>query len=214
VVKQERAQQTRRELVDSAAAEFDRHGYAGTALARVVESAGTTMGALTFHFPTKHRLAEAVCGEGAETVRAALTRRPDTEPPGLQGVIDLTHALARLLEEEVVVRAAARLGRERRETAATWYAAWGPALQECLDHAQKADLPVSDTVRQAVAALVGHLVAGSEATQRANAAGAHRPAAREQLRWIWELVLTGALSAPKVQHLNPRGSDAAFGQAE
>ncbi|MGV9266406.1 TetR family transcriptional regulator [Kitasatospora sp. NPDC003701] len=71
-MKQERAQHTRRALLRAAAGEFDRHGYAGTSLSRVSRAAGVTMGALTFHFPTKASLADAVRADAVELTRAAV----------------------------------------------------------------------------------------------------------------------------------------------
>ncbi|MFF1793793.1 TetR family transcriptional regulator [Kitasatospora sp. NPDC058263] len=71
-MKQERAQHTRRALLRAAAGEFDQHGYAGTSLSRVSRAAGVTMGALTFHFPTKASLADAVRADAVELTRAAL----------------------------------------------------------------------------------------------------------------------------------------------
>ncbi len=63
--KKEQAARTRAVLVLAAANNFDRHGYDGTSLAAVCAEAGTTMGALTFHFRSKAVLAEAVADEGS-----------------------------------------------------------------------------------------------------------------------------------------------------
>jgi AcrR family transcriptional regulator len=191
VVKQERAQQTRLALLRAAAAEFDRYGYAGTSLSRITRAAGVTMGALTFHFPTKSALADAVRARAAATTRAAV------HPAAGRGPADLADVLLGLLENDPEVRAAARLTRERPEAPDNWYAVWAPAL--CGDPGDPepataldpddADLPID-------LALVAYcLVAGAEAVLRGEipAAGtAARPGeVRRRLHQAWRRVLSG-----------------------
>ncbi|WP_327678603.1 TetR family transcriptional regulator [Kitasatospora sp. NBC_00458] len=131
-MKQERAQQTHRALLRAAAAEFDEHGYAGTSLARVSQAAGVTMGALTFHFPSKAALADAVRADAAALTRAAVEAGTGQEPPGTEGVAELTDTLTRLLQEEPSVRAAARLTWEQPESAGNWHTGWSPDLRDRL----------------------------------------------------------------------------------
>lgn len=57
---QQRAERTRRRIVAAAAEEFAETGYPSATLHRIARGAGVTMGALTFHFPTKAALAQAV----------------------------------------------------------------------------------------------------------------------------------------------------------
>lgn len=54
---------TRRKLLEAAYREFYRRGYHGGSLSRIVESAGTTKGALFHHFPGKRALGCAVIDE-------------------------------------------------------------------------------------------------------------------------------------------------------
>ncbi|MFD5921429.1 TetR family transcriptional regulator [Kitasatospora sp. NPDC058201] len=131
-MKQERAHQTHRALLRAAAAEFDEHGYAGTSLARVSQAAGVTMGALTFHFPSKAALADAVRADAAALTRAAVDPDPGRTPPREEGVAELTDTLTRLLQEEPSVRAAARLTWEQPESAGNWHAGWSPDLRDRL----------------------------------------------------------------------------------
>ncbi|MFF1902326.1 TetR family transcriptional regulator [Kitasatospora sp. NPDC058218] len=142
-MKQERAQHTRRALLRAAAGEFDRHGYAGTSLSRVSRAAGVTMGALTFHFPTKASLADAVRADAVELTRAAVGAPAGGVPAGGGGegcgvpgpgggpgeVARLTDVLTRLLQEEPSVSAAARLAWEQPGAADNWYASWIPVLR-------------------------------------------------------------------------------------
>ncbi|MEU9115954.1 TetR family transcriptional regulator [Streptomyces sp. NPDC048483] len=202
-MRQERAEQTRRALIAAAGAEFDRHGYAGTSLARISATAGVTMGALTFHFPSKAGLADAVQAAGAATTRAALCRLAAQPVPALQSVIDLTHALAQLLAETVGVRAASRLSRERPGTCVTWRSLWLPALQDALaradaEHGPHAGLKDLET-------LVVYLVSGAEEVIRA---GGQSAGVRDQLTRIWAVALAGTPAPAARSALTPAGSGA------
>ncbi|MFE2726982.1 TetR family transcriptional regulator [Kitasatospora sp. NPDC059327] len=148
-MKQERAQHTRRALLRAAAGEFDQHGYAGTSLSRVSRAAGVTMGALTFHFPTKASLADAVRADAVALTRAAVGAAaggeggrsagggtpardgPGSADPGCGTgeVARLTDVLTRLLQDEPSVSAAARLAWEQPGSADNWYASWIPVLR-------------------------------------------------------------------------------------
>ncbi|MFJ4092281.1 TetR family transcriptional regulator [Kitasatospora sp. NPDC089913] len=176
-MRQERARQTRRALLCAAATEFDLYGYEGTSLARISRSAGVTLGALTFHFASKAALADAVRAEGA-----ALTGDGRAPDPGAGGLIDL---LARLLDEEPSVRAAARLSWERPESAGNWYTAWGPELRDRLARERSAVpagvAPVLDEVD--LETLAHCLVAGSAVLRRGIVPlGGGGPAAPEEIR--------------------------------
>ncbi|MDG4864680.1 TetR family transcriptional regulator, partial [Streptomyces sp. T-3] len=138
MTKQERASRTRSLLLDAAAVEFARHGYVGTSLNKICTAAMATVGALTFHFPAKNALAEAVCARGAELTRKTVAEATGAAGSPLRGVVDLTRALAGLLDEEPMVQAAARLSREQRDIRADWYDAWLPTVQDLLAEAGRA----------------------------------------------------------------------------
>jgi AcrR family transcriptional regulator len=181
---QERAARTRQVLVGAAAREFDRHGYAGSSLARISRSAGISMGALTFHFPCKEELAAEVRTQGHAATQAVVAQLAERREAPVQSVVSLTLALAGLLEQETVVRAAARLTREQPGDGPDWVSAWAPVIQERLRLSRH---------RATLAALAGHLVTGVEADARRQAAGADPAVGRSavQLARIWELVLRG-----------------------
>ncbi|MDY0813770.1 helix-turn-helix domain-containing protein [Kitasatospora purpeofusca] len=204
--------------MDAAATEFDLHGYEGTSLARISRTAGVTLGALTFHFPSKAALADAVRSEGAAVTGAAVPgaagggRRPD---PGVGGLIDL---LTRLLDEEPSVRAAARLSWEQPGSAGDWHAAWGPELRDRLARERSA-VPADDVSAGAAPVLdevdletLAHcLVAGSAALRRGIVRlGGAGPVAPEELRRrlqrLWQHAAAGAVtpagsSAPRLNRL-------------
>ncbi|MFD6550097.1 TetR family transcriptional regulator [Streptomyces sp. NPDC058398] len=192
-MRQLRAEQTRHALIAAAAAEFDRHGYAGTSLSRICKAAGTTMGALTFHFPTKGDLAEAVRAAGDEAALAALRPIAAVPHPGVQVVIDLTMELARLLERDVTVRAAGRLAQEGTADPAQRATGWVRVLRELLERARcEADgspVPCDKDLRD-MELLVAYLMAGAEASVRSGAAGGR---VSRELRDLWAFLRCGGL---------------------
>ncbi|MDT0615382.1 TetR/AcrR family transcriptional regulator [Streptomyces lancefieldiae] len=196
MVKQQRAARTREALVQAAAAAFDLVGYEAASLAHVSKSAGISMGALTFHFPTKETLATAVQVRGASTTRAATEHLRDRTERPLRTLIDLTLELARLLDEDVAVRAAARLTRECPRSAAPWTDEWLPTAKTLLEHAAKEELrPHADA--EALLTLTTHLVTGTEShIRRCALVPGERESAQEQLCRIWQLVLAGISRDP------------------
>ncbi|MGW5940595.1 ScbR family autoregulator-binding transcription factor [Streptomyces celluloflavus] len=192
MVRQERAARTRAALVRAAAEEIDRRGYDGTSLNKVISAAGISMGALTFHFSTKSDLADEVQSQGSHAARTVADHVTAGSGPALQAVIDLTLELARLLEEDPVVRSAARLARERPGSPA-WSAAWLPAVHSLLAQAQRDGQLHPAVLPETIAALVVHLVAGTETYARARsvATDTARASAVVQLGRIWQLALSG-----------------------
>jgi AcrR family transcriptional regulator len=188
-VRQERAEQTREALLGAAAAEFDRNGYHGTSLSRVCKNAGVTMGALTFHFPTKAELADAVQESGCRTTTRILGDYQRTAP-GLPTAAALTDTLVDLLQREPIIRAAARLSRERPDDSPDWYATWLPTLEH--------SLPRDPAGPASLAALVRYLITGAESALRqatdrhttTHGADAHHATTRRHLAWFWTAIAT------------------------
>ncbi|MEU2282464.1 TetR/AcrR family transcriptional regulator [Streptomyces sp. NPDC013178] len=201
MVKQERALRTRAAVITAASVEFDRAGYDGTTLARISKVAGISIGALTFHFPTKQELADAVQLEGRTVTLAALEGRAAETRPVLCQVVDLTLELARLMEEEPSVRSAIRLGRERPGTD-SWSQAWLPMVRELLDQAYVAGQLRESAPPADVVTLVEHLTNGAEAYIRSRiGAEAEFGSTVARLRRVWELALAGVSAdrpAPQV----------------
>lgn len=63
VVQQARAVATRAQIVLHAAEAFEKAGFAGASLGTILASAGTTKGALYFHFRSKEALARFIIAE-------------------------------------------------------------------------------------------------------------------------------------------------------
>lgn len=111
---QERAETTRRYLVESAARLFEERGYAGTSISDISALSGRTSGAIYFHFASKEKLAlavvEATLGTWPEMIAAARA----TAAPALDTLVSLSFAVARAFRDDVVVRAGSRLWMERK----------------------------------------------------------------------------------------------------
>ncbi|MFC7310325.1 TetR family transcriptional regulator [Streptomyces monticola] len=191
MVKQQRAARTREALVQAAATAFDCVGYEAASLAQVSKSAGISMGALTFHFPTKDQLAEAVQARGACVTRSAAEKITAEQGRPLRSAIDLTLEVARLLDEDVAVRAAARLTRECPQAATPWTSVWLPAIEALLCRASTDELrPGADP--QTVLTLTTHLITGTESyIRRCATLPEQRESAQDQLERVWRVVLPG-----------------------
>ncbi|GGZ46933.1 ScbR family autoregulator-binding transcription factor [Streptomyces subrutilus] len=127
--KQERAIQTRKEILRAAAVVFDASGFAGASINRILAEAGVTAGALYFHFKSKEDLA-----------RAVMTAQPDSILPwltsdGLQRLVDITLVWAHQLQTDVVLRAGVRLTSEQGSFGVrdvTPYQDWSRLMADCL----------------------------------------------------------------------------------
>ncbi|MFB7911271.1 TetR family transcriptional regulator [Kitasatospora sp. NPDC056076] len=164
MLRQARAEQTRSALIDAAAGQFARHGYAGATLARISQSAGVTSGALTFHFLTKEDLAQEVLRAGAAATSSALDEVQQLTTPGLAAVSRLTQLLAAFLQQDVRAHAAMRLAHECPGSQGAWEQAWRPALLHALELARAGG--TTDAELADIELLVAYLLAGAEAQLR------------------------------------------------
>ncbi|MFE7594672.1 ScbR family autoregulator-binding transcription factor [Kitasatospora sp. NPDC057512] len=150
MVKQERAGRTRQAVLLAAAETFARVGFEAASLVDISRRAGVSKGALYFHFVSKQALADGVRRASGREVGSAALRALRADGPALQGLIDFSHELARMLREDVVVRAGVRLGRQgpRRDGA-----------QEGPDGPSRRSAPVaSDVAWRSLTAVVHRLL--------------------------------------------------------
>lgn len=191
----ERTARTRAALLLAAAQVFDRHGYLGASLADIVDAAGTTKGALYFHFPSKEALAAAVVREQYDRWPPAVQRVQEAEPQPLQQLVRLSYEVARAFRDDVVVRAGVRLAAERSVIATELdrpYVGWITQVAALLQQAGDAgDLrPGLDPQRTAytvVAAFFGLQSVSDSLTGREDV--------EERVTALWEL-LGPALERP------------------
>ncbi|MFE6051225.1 ScbR family autoregulator-binding transcription factor [Kitasatospora sp. NPDC056446] len=203
MVKQERAGRTRQAVLLAAAETFAQVGFEAASLVDISRRAGVSKGALYFHFVSKQALADGVrCASGREVGSAAL-RALRADGPALQGLIDFSHELARMLREDVVVRAGVRLGRQapRRDDApdgppgppgpdATWRSLTA-VVHRLLDRAADAGELCSGVDRRAAAELLTAVAAG-QVLLAGEEADRPRP---EAVRRVWTAALPALVAA-------------------
>ncbi|MDJ0392634.1 TetR/AcrR family transcriptional regulator [Rhodococcus sp. G-MC3] len=141
MAQQERARRTRAAIVEAAAAEFARRGYAAASVNTILEGSNATKGAMYFHFQSKEDLARAVLSAALERYVAITEKwKGSTLHPYfvVHGIID---DIASGFQNDVVVRAEFRLIVEPEfysEVQTGAGQAWGKAGYELACRAQEA----------------------------------------------------------------------------
>lgn len=85
---------TRQRILDAAAAEFRRNGYASVTLKDIAARAGLRAGSLYYHFDTKEELVLAVLSAGVEAAAAATREAVDALGEGADPLARLRVAIA------------------------------------------------------------------------------------------------------------------------
>ncbi|MEV8236965.1 TetR family transcriptional regulator [Rhodococcus sp. NPDC077669] len=126
---QERAVRTRANILDGAATEFARYGYAGSSVTRILDNTSSTKGAMYFHFSSKQEIAAAVLDTAAAAYIAIATRwsTADGVPP-LDAIAGMVDDAAQAFDDDVALRAEARLSVEPDFHAHRASAAWEAAV--------------------------------------------------------------------------------------
>ncbi|MCX5387498.1 ScbR family autoregulator-binding transcription factor [Streptomyces sp. NBC_00083] len=203
MARQYRAVRTRQELIRSAAEIFDHSGYAEASIATISSRAGVSNGALHFHFKNKRALGQAVELAAAQALLHITGRVPLRHPAPLQLLVDTSHALARCLRYDPVLRAGFSLGND-----ATWqsdvklWEQWQDWIQLMLTVARDqgglgADVAIEDAVF-AIAAMV----AGLDALTRTGVDWD----AGEAVTRFWRLTLPQLAAETARAELRPGGS--------
>ncbi|PTR27605.1 TetR family transcriptional regulator [Rhodococcus sp. OK519] len=109
MVRQARAVATRQQIITGAARMFEQSGFEGASLGDIVDGAGTTKGALYFHFRSKDELARVVIEEQHRTSITSLHSISETGASALRQLVMLCHEMARQIVDDPVVRAGMRL---------------------------------------------------------------------------------------------------------
>lgn len=186
---------TRNHLIAVAGVEFDRNGYDGTSFSRLSRSAGVSIGALTFHFPTKAELAAAVEESGRSATRAVVEDITATEGAALDTASALILGLGRLIETDPVVRATARLTLERPGAGPEWRGCWLPEVGALLGRAAERGELRPDVDPRPVALLTAHLMGGTVVRVRHGRIRGPGTAVGE-LRELWRIICRGIAVPP------------------
>lgn len=167
-----RGQRTRQLILESTAEVFDKQGYAGATLNRLVESTGLTRGAFYFHFESKDALAVAIAEEQARCWQELRRQVESQERDPLRRLVTLICCTASVFRDDPTIRAASRLlldrgliERELPRTAPWWRDTIAGYLREADAEGQLRDLSflqLADTESfdgRGVDRLANHLVA-------------------------------------------------------
>ncbi|MBT2207464.1 MULTISPECIES: ScbR family autoregulator-binding transcription factor [Actinomadura] len=198
---QQRAIRTRQVILSAAAKVFEERGYTAARLGEIIERANVTKGAVYFHFQSKAELALAVMDEQRRFVPPSAPR-----PSPLQDTIDLTHRVARDLQENVVLRAAVRLVIEQGSFTMpnpSAYLMWVRSLRGLLDAARengdlRPEVDLDDVADLVVGALTGIQLMDQVLTGRS--------LFTLKITNLWRYLLPGLTTPERLAALRPEGS--------
>lgn len=194
--RQERAIKTRAAIVRAAAEVFDECGFAGASISKIIQRAGTTMGAMYFHFPSKEALAQAVMADQA----ADMIFEPGRD--GLQRLVEISMDVAHQPRTDVLLRAGVRLAVEQGAFGmqdGTAYQWWIDRFTEQLTAAREQGdlLPQVDE-----AACARMLVGAYSGTQLLSQIMTGREDLPEQVAALWRFVLPGIAEPEAISRLD------------
>lgn len=199
---QARAVATRNVVLVGAARVFERRGFAATTIADILEEAGVSKGAMYFHFDTKEALAREIIAFQA-TWRDDATISVDCP---VQHLIDLSHAFARALQHDPLVRASIRLTLERNtfQTAdPSPYDGWLTEVETLLQQAADMALLLEGVEPAVGAHLITSAVTG---TQLVSEATTGRTDLTNRITDMWRLLLPALVTPETLPSSMPGGS--------
>lgn len=196
VQQQQRAIETKEQLLSAAAEVFGRQGYRATTLNDILGSTNLTQGALYFHFKSKVGIAEEILRRQHELSNALGASFLQSGDGGLVSIVRLSGALAAQILTEPIVRAGLRLGTESAEDlpgAAAPYRDWIEMAHELLRRADtEGDLRPGLNL-EAAAELV---ISAFTGTQFVSAALSGSADLLERLERLWPVLLGGMAGDP------------------
>ncbi|MFE2109139.1 ScbR family autoregulator-binding transcription factor [Kitasatospora sp. NPDC059463] len=193
--KQERAVRTRETILRAAAQIFDEYGYSGSSVSKIINLAGTTQGAMYFHFKSKEELAKAVMDEQASDLDLP------GQPTGLRQLVRITLYLADELRENVLLRAGVTLAVEQGQLGLrdfTPYEMWAEQFRAELEAARVAGELLDDVVIEELAQVLVAAYTGSQIMSHLRTGRADLP---ERIVQLWWFLLPGVAPAPVVAEL-------------
>jgi AcrR family transcriptional regulator len=200
LARQDRAERTRNAILDAAAEVFDERGFNGASLSEILAKAGVTKGALYFHFASKEELAQALIEEQWSGLTGI-----DYTDPGLQTLIDMSHAFGHNLWKNVRVRASNRLVGEANFAAPApdVYRRWNGVIHDILKAAQaRGDIRKElDPERLSIwlgGAFLGVQYQSGILTKHADI--------HERIADLWEISLPGLVPPRKLSRFIPAGT--------
>ena len=195
---QTRALITREAIVRGAAQTFSERGFGLASIADIATAAGTTKGALYFHFPSKAGLALAVIDEQHRRTMAAAADIVAQGRPGLETLVLLSRSLARQLREDPVVQAGIRLTTDVSlsddEPVAGPYEDWFRTTEELLRRA----IAEGDVTEAVDPATVAHFLSPAfTGVQLVSETLTDRDDLLQRVRELWIVLLPGIVAAAR-----------------
>ncbi|WP_034089620.1 ScbR family autoregulator-binding transcription factor [Streptacidiphilus albus] len=190
-LKQERARNTRRTILDAAAQVFAEKGFAAMTLQDVAERAGLTKGALYFHFSNKESLAVEIVNIYLERWQPLIDSVEQAGLSPLETLVEILDRTAEVFRTEVPIQAAARLQIERSLIHAdvpTPYVGWIAVMTELAEQAKEAG-ELREGLDPAVAARV--IVSSFFGMQHMSDMLSARADQRERYREMCDVLLLG-----------------------
>lgn len=97
--------ESKRKMLDAAVACFSRHGYHGTSVRDICDSAKMNVCAVNYHFGSKEQLWQAVCEYTSDSLQSIITEAMDFQKPPAEAVPIFVDALVdALLEQPELMR--------------------------------------------------------------------------------------------------------------
>lgn len=133
---QQRARITKDAIIEAAASHFNTVGYAASSVNDIVEQAGSTKGAMYFHFPSKKALAQRLVQVWGDVLTDTITRITSTDEPPHQQVAAIYRELAHRVAQDHQVRAGLLMSLEPAvDESAQVYTAWTSAVSVIVERA-------------------------------------------------------------------------------
>ena len=111
----DRAAETRRRILDTAAAEFAEHGYLGTSLNQIIAATGLAKGGFYFHFPSKEALALACLRDKQEQWIGKVTAAAMRHERALDQLVSIPRTLCDVYEQDPSYACVGKLSMELME---------------------------------------------------------------------------------------------------
>ncbi|MFF7452964.1 ScbR family autoregulator-binding transcription factor [Kitasatospora sp. NPDC008115] len=181
---------TRESILRAAAQVFDEYGFTGSSVSKIINRAGTTQGAMYFHFKSKEDLARAVIDE--QTSDLDLPQRPE----GLRQLIRTNLYLADELRGNVLLRAGVTLAVEQGQLGLrdfSPYEMWADRFRAELEAARRAGELLDDVVVEELAQVLVASCTGSQIMSHLRTGRADLP---ERIVRLWWFLLPGIAPAP------------------
>lgn len=191
MVTQTRALVTRDAILRGAAEVFGARGFGLASIADIASAAGTTKGALYFHFASKDELALAVITEQHRRTMAASAAVLAEGRPALESLVLLSRSLCVQLLEDPVVQAGVRLTTDvasADQPIAEPYDDWFRAIE---DLTRKA-IEEGDVAESVDPAMLAHFLSPAfTGVQLVSATLTGRADLLQRIRELWIILLPG-----------------------